>query len=233
MRDQRRLPLSNLYERSVQQRKEKEQKLHALREQLMKDYTFIPDISKSKENRVPTIASSSGGTALDRLHFSGNSGSSLSGEKDALPVDCSSPLSIPQVPFVPANFSPRVETLHTDGVDKLRNRLANDHSEKVQRDGRVEDKELLKLKNSRICMKPAKVHVSTKRRVDSGFPREIIITTSMMSEADSWRQLGACTNGPVGAPVSPLRFTPTKWTNGGFFNTNDSLANSPTEYGSI
>lgn len=136
----------NLYERAMQQKKDKELKIISIKSQMMEECTFTPKTTKSNSSsRTATTNTSSGGdTVFDRLYRSGESVSS----KMSTPLKSNCYRGRPSLSGrstasrTSTCISNRMEQIYEEGVRKMRDRPINDKEEKKIRDRRREEKEI-------------------------------------------------------------------------------------------
>jgi hypothetical protein len=184
----------NIYERSKQQRAERERRLESLRKQLMAECTFTPKTGSGTRSKSPrTPESSSDESVFDRLYQNRSSVSS----EHSTPIQSNRSTKDDSSPKEnrPTSLGKRIETLYEEGVKKLRNRPINDEEEKSLRDWRLEEKEMneccfrprrgpdamIAAKKSAIVMQPKTVgQVVAKRRSPPNqtqfMPKEIVFS---------------------------------------------------------
>jgi len=150
-RDPVKAPLSrlSLYERSIQQRAAKQERVRELREIMMEECTFTPNTAKSNSSsRTATTNASSGGESVfDRLYRSGcssNHSTPLKSNKRPLKprLSPSSTTGRSALSRTSTAASTRVEELYAAGVRKARARPRSDRAEREWRERRREAKEL-------------------------------------------------------------------------------------------
>lgn len=146
--ERRRQPLKRLglYERSLQQRAERERKLQRIRAQVEKDYTFTPKTpqSRSSSNDTATTKAATTDSVFDRLYPGSGSPSTPAKSLSSIKKNLARMSVSPTETWSQTSTlnSIRIEELYEEGVRKLRTRPRNDETEKKLRDRRYEERDL-------------------------------------------------------------------------------------------
>jgi hypothetical protein len=204
----------SLYERSIQEREQKEAKLQSIRKEQMTEYTFTPKLpSSSTSSRTVTTNASSSDSVFDRLYR--NAGSSSIATPTSVQVrkqhshgrtshtrqtTHGSPYSSTASGVTKNSATSRIEELYQAGVMKARSRPRSEREEKEARERRRETKELRQCtfrpqinwtrpedasSSKQLSMTSSKLHVQGRIGIS---PREQTESKTMMAPVSKQRR---------------------------------------------